>query len=202
MMSQMTSSYLKTFARYTALIGIVGTWLLFIIGMTQTNLKLSDSRPLSYLGISGFAPYFKVGLIAGVCLMAVFYTYLQETFMPSLTFKRTYFIGLLMQMIVALTPYRSDNIFQWLHWAAAIVLALALICAPWLFSASQNISSSAKRISIGVTKAYLIILVIETMFLLTFKYYAISELINLLIFDSWIVYLTFLPRFEVSEKLV
>jgi hypothetical protein len=202
MMGQMTSNYFKTFIRYSALIGIVGTWLLFIIGMAQTNLKLLDSRPLSYLGISSFAPYFKIGLIAGVCLMAVFYNYLQQTFMPSRAFKLTYFIGLLMQTIVALTPYRSNNTFQWLHWTAAIILALALVCAPWLFSASQNISSSAKRISRGVTKAYLIILLIETMFLLTLKYYVISELINLLIFDSWILYLTFLPRFEVSEKLV
>ena len=110
--------------------------------------------------------YFKVGLIAGVCLMAAFYSYLQKTIVPTRIFKITYFAGLLMQTIVALTSYQSNDAFQWLHWTAAIILALVLVCAPWLFSASQNISSSAQRI---------------------------SEIINLLIFDLWILYLTFRP---------
>lgn len=193
MIGQMIGRHFRTLARYSAFIGIIGTWLVFIVGMAHTDLKLLDSRPLSYLGISSFAPYFKIGLVTGVCLMAAFYIYLQKTFVPSRLFKVAYFLGLSTQIIVALTPYQANGAFQWVHWTAAIILAVVLVCAPWLFSASQNISVSVKRISKGVTKLYLMALVIETVLLLTLKYYVISELINLIIFDLWIIYITFLP---------
>jgi hypothetical protein len=189
----MTGDYFKTFTRYSGLVGIVGVWLLFVIGMVRTHLLLLDTRPLSYLGVSSFAPYFKLGLIGGIFLMAAFYSYLQRTFAPAQAFRAIFFVGLVMQGVAATTPYKSHNMFQWLHWTAAIILATALVCSPWLFASSKNISASARRISRGVTITYLVALVIEAVLLLTLKYYVISELINLLIFHMWILYLTFIP---------
>lgn len=123
--------------------------------------------------------------------MAVFYDYLKRVFAPTQAFRNIYFIGLAMQAIVTFTPYQLNGRAQWLHWTAALILAGALVFAPWIFAGSKTASDSTKRISKSVTLLYFAILIVETVLLVAFKYYVISELFNLLIFHAWIIYLTF-----------
>lgn len=184
---------LKSTYRYSAFVAIIGVWIVFIIGMGQVGLSLNDSRPLSYLGVSEFASYFKSALLLGLALMALFYFYLQERFEPNKVFRNLYFAGLAMQAIVAFTPYSLEGKYQWPHWTAAIILALVLISLPWFFAQSEKISKAASKTSRYVTVTYLIVLVIEAGLLIGPKYYAISELFNVFIFHAWILYITFLP---------
>lgn len=183
--------YLQFLVRYSALLGILIVWPVFIVGMIHTGLKLSDSRPFSYLGISDFAPYFKAALMCGIILAAVFYSYLSKTFMVTKGFKFLFALGILMQAIVALSPYQVNGKEQALHWTAAIILAFVLILLPLLFSQSQNLSVKTRTLSKGVTFGYLIVLPIEALMMFTLHYYVVSELINLIIFHGWLIYLTF-----------
>lgn len=177
--------------RYSAIAAIVFVWIIFVIGMFQVHLRLLDSRPLSYLGVSDYAPYFKLGLLVGLVSMGLFYLYLKRTFRPTKLFRNLYFTGLAMQLIVSFTSYQIDNKPQLWHWAAALILAAALVFSPWVFSKSRNISETTRHIGRDVTLAYLVVLVVETILLIKFKYYAVSELFNLVVFHAWIIYLTF-----------
>ena len=159
--------------------------------MSRTHLRVLDTRPISYLGTSDYAAYFRTGLLVGLIAMGAFYAYLKRTFRPTRSFRNLYFTGLAMQLIVAFAPYRVNGNPQWLHWTAAIILAFALVFAPWVFAGSHNISRTTRRVSRAVTLAYLAVLIIETVLLAIFGYYALSELFNLVIFHAWIIYLTF-----------
>lgn len=180
-----------TIERYSALAAIIFVWVIVAAGMSHTHLGVLDTRPISYLGTSDYAPYFRTGLLVGLVAMGTFYIYLARTFKPTPSFRNLYFTGLAMQLIVAFAPYQVNGNPQWLHWTAAIILAFALVFAPWVFAGSRNISRTTGHISRAVTLGYLAALVIETFLLATFGYYAPSELFNLVIFHAWIIYLTF-----------
>lgn len=191
----------KSIYRYSAFVAIIGVWVAFFIGMRQVGLTLTDSRPLSYLGISSFAGAFRATLLIGLVCMGIFYVYLNERFKPTNIFRNLYFIGLVTQAIVACTPYARNGHFQWPHWTAAIALTAILVSSPWLFAASRRITESAARVSKGVTIFYVAVLIIETILLIGPHYYAASELFNVMIFHAWIIYLTFLPQDPVTRQM-
>jgi hypothetical protein len=158
--------------------------------MHSSGLNLLDSRPVSYLGISNQAHLFTITLVAGAVLVITFYNYL-KLFRPIKLFSWAFAVALICQLITAALPYTKNGHFQVPHLSAAFVLAAALVFMPWLFSYSANVTQRARTVSRLITVGYFIVLIPEAILLSLKGYYALGEIVNLVIFDGWLLYLTF-----------
>jgi hypothetical protein len=136
----------------------------------------------------------------GAALLAGFAYFIRRTYAPSRLFMIVFSVGIVGEFLTGLIPDQPLEIdpfsaWSFLHLPAGVVLLFMIPAAMWLFADSKNIHVQIKRDSRLLSKIYLVLLVPELILIHFHVLYAVCEAISLIIFDTWVLYLS-------SQKMV
>ncbi len=169
--------------------GVLGVLLLWVgvsIGAYRSGLSLTDSRPLSYIGVSTeSALLFNAALLVSAVLFSVYGIFLYKWFKLSRFFLTIFLIGQFSQVVAAIIPYGGT--YKIIHTYAAFTLAGCIPLYILLFVLSKNLKSfkrTAKTLFIAEVVCFII--GIGT-FVFIKKVSPLAEILPALPFHAWIV---------------
>ena len=181
--------------RWMGILALVIQVTILSYAVTKTKFNLFGNHTLSDLGRTSISSIYAAAFtLGGICLL-LFVQYLYILYRPKVWFIGVFVTGIVCLIIVGSVPDQIKGHISDLHTAAALILIASMALIPKLFSLNDNVPLRIRRGSRAFFYLNLLILVPIIGLALAHRLLAFSELLCLIIFDTWLIFISVAPRY-------
>lgn len=181
---------------YGGLAAIMVQFLIILATAQATHFNWLGPDPISNLGLTTRACLYGLAFAVGATCLALFAAAFRHTYRLGRTFSRTFGVGIAAELVTGLVPDQPAALqplgVLWpLHWLAAAALIVAIPAVMLVVARARQLAPHLRQLSGLLCAIYLSLLGPELYLMATHTLYALSEATSLLLFDVWIIVLTF-----------